>query len=591
MAYLRTSDSRIRGEGLDVFVDTMMKSFARQFALRNAEDESRFQRSVLENDLPLEAQLDYRKEQLKRIGDDPAERRRIKEEIANLKDRVQQKKFSDEYLAKLTENASGVSSLESVIGWLNDYLSQETDEGVKTLIRQELYKKENDKFAITQSILKNQTDYALNDKSESILNTQIARVSSARSQSLLSGNNELVSVYDLQLQALQKSLRESSIDNTIKNFAVSSLVNASSAISLLDAYNSKISSSAVSGPVKVGSTTYASEREYWTYARDSYVSETGPSGFFPRFKNENDDAIKSLNSTGSLGTNNLRDISGKYDSLLARPELAQYGTKVASEKINVLQTGADFMTNTLINTFSRTGDFRSVIAPFDAIKALGLNVDDNYTKVLLSAANTASTQTSELMAAVVAEKSDIKSENFFRALIGLAPIKEKPTEQMIKEQSAKGAASYLSPEQLVTKSPEEIAQASFTGQEKSAYGPETRSTAPNAAQNVPPIVPPQQPPPPQPTPVTPFSRQLDLGATGTDVKSLQQFLNKLGFSVAPAGQAGSAGFETEYFGPATQAALKKFQAAQGIVSSGDPISTGYGRVGPQTIKKLNELYK
>lgn len=576
MAYLRTSDSRIRGEGLDVFVDTMMKSFARQFTLRNAEDESRFQRSVLEDDLPLEAQLDYRKEQLKRIGDDPAERRRIKEEIANLKDRIQQKKFSDEYLAKLTENASGVSSLESVIGWLNDYLSQETDEGVKTLIRQELYKKENDKFTITQSILKNQTDYALNDKSESILNTQIARVSSARSQSLLSGNNELVSVYDLQLQALQKALRESSIDNTIKNFAVSSLVNASSAVSLLDAYNSKISSSAVSGPVKVGSTTYASEREYWTYARDSYVSETGPSGFFPRFKNENDDAIKSLNSTGSLGTNNLRDISGKYDSLLARPELAQYGAKVASEKTTVLQTGADFMTNTLINTFSRTGDFRSVIAPFDAIKALGLNVDDNYTKVLLSAANTASTQTSELMAAAYNEKI-------------LNP--DKPYEQIIKEQSAKGAASYLSPEQLVTKSPEEIAQASFTGQEKSAYGPETRSTAPNAAQNVPPIVPPQQPPPPQPTPVTPFSRQLDLGATGTDVKSLQQFLNKLGFSVAPAGQAGSAGFETEYFGPATQAALKKFQAAQGIVSSGDPISTGYGRVGPQTIKKLNELYK
>lgn len=48
--------------------------------------------------------------------------------------------------------------------------------------------------------------------------------------------------------------------------------------------------------------------------------------------------------------------------------------------------------------------------------------------------------------------------------------------------------------------------------------------------------------------------------------------------------------ETDYFGPATMAALQAFQAANGIVSSGDPRSTGYGNLGPITLAKINSYY-
>lgn len=84
-----------------------------------------------------------------------------------------------------------------------------------------------------------------------------------------------------------------------------------------------------------------------------------------------------------------------------------------------------------------------------------------------------------------------------------------------------------------------------------------------------------------------FTQQLQFGSRGEDVKRLQQFLNAQGFKVAPDGQAGSAGNETDFFGPATQAALQKFQKTQGIVSSGDPQSTGFGRLGPETLKSVN----
>jgi peptidoglycan hydrolase-like protein with peptidoglycan-binding domain len=71
-----------------------------------------------------------------------------------------------------------------------------------------------------------------------------------------------------------------------------------------------------------------------------------------------------------------------------------------------------------------------------------------------------------------------------------------------------------------------------------------------------------------------FTRSLEVGSTGLDVKMLQQFLNQNGFVVASAG-AGSPGSETEVFGPATRSALARFQTTHGIVPA-------LGYFGPRT---------
>ncbi|MDO8557056.1 MAG: peptidoglycan-binding domain-containing protein, partial [Candidatus Jorgensenbacteria bacterium] len=63
---------------------------------------------------------------------------------------------------------------------------------------------------------------------------------------------------------------------------------------------------------------------------------------------------------------------------------------------------------------------------------------------------------------------------------------------------------------------------------------------------------------------TTFTRNLTVGSKGDDVKALQQWLNASGYAVATGGAAGSSGNETTYFGPATRAALAKYQAANGI---------------------------
>lgn len=79
-----------------------------------------------------------------------------------------------------------------------------------------------------------------------------------------------------------------------------------------------------------------------------------------------------------------------------------------------------------------------------------------------------------------------------------------------------------------------------------------------------------------------LTQTLDLGDSNSDVTSLQTYL-------ASDATLYPSGLVTGYFGALTQAAVQRFQTAQGIVTSGTPETTGYGRVGPATRTRLNTL--
>ena len=84
----------------------------------------------------------------------------------------------------------------------------------------------------------------------------------------------------------------------------------------------------------------------------------------------------------------------------------------------------------------------------------------------------------------------------------------------------------------------------------------------------------------KPKPRIQFIRDMDLGTEGDDVTDLQSVYRYEGFF--PANHPGS-----NYYGNITADCTKKFQVKYGIAKAGDP---GYGRVGPKTRAKLNELY-
>ncbi len=79
---------------------------------------------------------------------------------------------------------------------------------------------------------------------------------------------------------------------------------------------------------------------------------------------------------------------------------------------------------------------------------------------------------------------------------------------------------------------------------------------------------------------TAWTRNLTVGATGADVMALQKFLNSNAATQVAASGAGSMGMETSTFGPATKAALAKYQTLNGI-------SPAAGYFGPATRAKVN----
>lgn len=80
-----------------------------------------------------------------------------------------------------------------------------------------------------------------------------------------------------------------------------------------------------------------------------------------------------------------------------------------------------------------------------------------------------------------------------------------------------------------------------------------------------------------------ITRVLKKGHTGDDITQLQTYLAK-DSSIYPEGLI------TGYYGSLTEKAVQRWQAKQGIISSGAPETTGYGLVGPRTRAEWNSAY-
>lgn len=82
--------------------------------------------------------------------------------------------------------------------------------------------------------------------------------------------------------------------------------------------------------------------------------------------------------------------------------------------------------------------------------------------------------------------------------------------------------------------------------------------------------------------LAPITAQAQFGSRGAHVTNIQAFL-------ATRPEFYPEGLVTGYYGNLTTAAVRRFQSFYGIVSSGTAATTGYGRVGPMTMAKMNEL--
>lgn len=78
-----------------------------------------------------------------------------------------------------------------------------------------------------------------------------------------------------------------------------------------------------------------------------------------------------------------------------------------------------------------------------------------------------------------------------------------------------------------------------------------------------------------------FTRDLEVGDEGDDVKCLQEYLNKSGYTIASKG-VGSVGRETKTFKDLTKEAVKKWQKSNGVT----PVTGFFGSVSRRVYTKL-----
>lgn len=477
----QATETKVLGDSLDAFVEGRLKLYSNQLAARNAEEEYNFSKAVLENNISLDEQLDYRTRQLERVGDDPSERRRLRAEMTNLKDRIEQKKFSDEYTGKLLDMNEGVSAMDSVISWLQNQKDSIRDSSIKAKIDDELLKQTNRRFDLQVQTIQNQTNFALRDKSAATIDNQISSITKEKNKALLAKNDALVSTYDLQLQALSQARDTNAIESQLKNFAVATIAGYHNATQLLDSMNAQIAGAKDTGKVTIDGVSYNSPKEFWAYRRDSYLSDLSQNGFFPRVSDEQKSAVKVKNSSGVLSDFDVKKSTDALDSLAGRPELQTYAPLLNSYRQDVAQTGSDLRSKMILDNYSKSLDMNSAINALDQLsKTAGVNTDAYKTKVINENAQLKSQQ----IAGITQRASELVKD-------GLNP--QKATEQAISE----GAGVVLSPEQLAQKTESQIAQETTkTFQEKTAVT-EPRTTAGSSAAKeevagAPPITPQQQ---------------------------------------------------------------------------------------------------
>ena len=362
MAFERLRDRKVVATNLDAFISNQLFLVQQQRQQLNLEEESKFVRSVLEDNLTLDQQIDWRKEQLKKVpGSDRDERRRIRDEISSLKDQKEQKTFTDSYIQQLTDLNAGIQSVDTTISWLRTRLANTTDSNVQTKIRDEIKNLESTRFTQRQNMLTSQTNYAVDSQTESIIDTQINRVNNARVQALNAGLDDYVALLDLQLQSLNKSLGESKITSSLLNFSVSSATG-QSALSLLNAFNDEVSKADPNTPVTIGGTRYESAQQYWQVERNEYLNDRSANGFFTRYQDELKEQVEYRESKKLLSNATLSDVQSWYDFVKDRPELTDYQDRIQTEAQKALQFTADKRSAQIVNQFAVNLDAQKSIS-------------------------------------------------------------------------------------------------------------------------------------------------------------------------------------------------------------------------------------
>ena len=344
-------------------IKARLQSLAEQRKIIQAREEAEFQRRVIEQGLSLEDQLSYRlqqleREQKKRFPDQDFISA-IKLEISNLKKLIRQKKFRDKYYTFLQEASLGRKSVSDKLNFLYDQLESVVDEDIKDQIRERIIELNNLKLEIDRSVENQRIEFYEKDRTLDSYNKAIDLVKKQLSRTDVIKNPEILTAYQLKLQALEQEKAQIAVEQKINELTVEMAKASDSlypSLTKLKKLNLYLSTAREDMPVTINGVRYNSEKEFWQTTLDKFVNTE----FIDDFKNEVSKNLKVIKTKqGKVSDDFISDISNRLTSLKNNPLLANYkdailnlsqqvSSTVLSEKIEDIKS--DFSLGTSLAT-------------------------------------------------------------------------------------------------------------------------------------------------------------------------------------------------------------------------------------------------
>lgn len=305
-------------------VKTRLDSFVKSRARIHAAEEAAFQRSVIDNDLSYQEQLDYRQAQLE---DEKGETYpdiifmdEIETSITSFKKMVRYKKFRDGYFTFLEEYVAGKKSLDDHLTYLENEMNNSLDKDVREEMQEKIVNIKKLRREQDLKIINTQVQFAMKDKTADSINGAIALLKKQLIKPETQKDELLRTSYEQQLKSLEKGLTEIQIEDRVSGMVIGLVGKDMAHTSLwkIETFASFRDNANIDSPINVGGVRYNSEQEYWETTLNSYIQND----FVDDYIGENQkEATLLSNQIGRIPDTYLEQLASSNSKLKLHKEL------------------------------------------------------------------------------------------------------------------------------------------------------------------------------------------------------------------------------------------------------------------------------
>lgn len=369
-------------------VTTGITNLAASRSRDRAEKESAFQRSVLDNGLSYEDQIEFRKKQIEdeknRESIDSEYVRELESDLSDIRSLKKFQEIREDYLSSYEDLVTGKGNLKQHKKFLEQVLEDNSNEEIQSQYREELATTIAAIESSEVATLNNRISLAEKDGSISLINKTIKDVKKKKSFAELNGNDEEASKWDISLQSLTQRKAEVQIQNSLHDLTFNAEQGeATSATGKLNELDKLVSKADGGSAVTINGVGYESERAYWESVRGDYVSGNGSIRGYETFFGELESEVKDKVDTVILKTPfgmtpvaTLDGIKNTYDNLAKKDYLANYADQFESSRTVALGYGVSKAANAIQSSSIAEVNVTAGLAALDQLQSsYGINLE------------------------------------------------------------------------------------------------------------------------------------------------------------------------------------------------------------------------